>query len=147
MEKEAKITCVALNYQENKLRFEIGFAFWTSWNMPMTTMMRHDNVEMVNYEDMRVNYDDEPHRNFSDVELQSMHGHVPIEPAMDNQIKAHGSKKSAEKRDVVSGCRHVQVERCFMFSWWALMLYRVHECDMSNFNFYVDQNSMRDYDA
>ena len=66
---------------------------------------------------------------------------------MDNQIKAYGSKKSSEKSDVVGGHRHVQVERCFMFSWWALMLYRVHECDMSNFDFYVDKNGKHDYDA
>ena len=147
MEKEAKTIDVALNYQENNLSFEIGFAFWTSWNTSMTTMMRHDDVEKVNYEDVRVNHDDGPCRNFSDIESRSIFGCMPIEPAMDDQIKAHGSKKNSEKRDVVGGCRHVQVERCFMFSWWALTLCRVHEYNVSNFDFYVDKNVKHDHDV
>ena len=66
---------------------------------------------------------------------------------MCNQIKAFGSKESSEKSDGVGERRHVQVERSFMFSWWVLILYRVHECDMSNFNFHVDKNGKHDCDA
>ena len=104
----------------------------------MSTLMRHNNVENVNYEDIRVSYDDGPYRNFGTKELTVIFGYVPIEPSMDIQIKAFGSKKAAENSDVVGGYRHTQVERCFIFSWWTLALYRVHTEGENTFNFHVD---------
>ena len=32
------------------------------------------------------------------------------------------------------------------FHWCMFILYRVHECDMSDFNFYVDENGKHNYD-
>ena len=96
---------------------------------------------------MRVTHDDGPYHTFSDVQLRTIFGYVPIEPAMDNQITAFRSKKISEKSDAVSGHKHAQVERCFMFSWWVLFLYRFHDCNMSNFNVYVDENGKHNYDT
>ena len=59
--------------------------------------MRHDNVEKVCYEDLRVSHDDGPHRNFCAKELEQIFRYVPFEPAMDNQIKAHGTKKNLKR--------------------------------------------------
>ena len=64
---------------------------------------------------MRVTHNDGLHRNFSEVELHNIFGYVPIEQAMDNQIKAFGSNKSSEKIDVMGRHRHAQAERYFFF--------------------------------
>ena len=72
----------------------------------MATLMRHDNIERVCYDDIRTSQDDGAHRNFRKLELRNMFGYVPIEPTMDNQIKTFGSKKAPEKNDVVVGYRH-----------------------------------------
>ena len=65
---------------------------------------------------MRVIHDDGPYSNFSDVESHTIFGYIPIEPVIDNHIKAFGSNKISEKSDTVDGCRHVQVEICFTLS-------------------------------
>ena len=140
IEKEDVLLQTACNYQAHGISFEMSFAFTVSWNISMTSLLRHDNVDKVCYEDLRMSHDDGPHRNFSNVELRKIFGEIPVSPSMDNQMQAFCSKKTSEKNDVVGGHRHKQVDRCYVFSWWSLILYRVHECDMSNFNFYVDSN-------
>ena len=76
--------------------------------------------------------------NFGTKELTDIFGHVPIEPSMGIKIKAFGSKKASENSNVVGGYRHILVERCFVFSWWTLILYRVHTEGENTFNFHVD---------
>ena len=147
IEKEDMLLHKGHSYQRYGISFEHVFAFTTSWNIIMVTLMRHDNVERVCYEDIMMSHDDGPYRNFSKLELRNIFGYVPIEPAMDNQIKAFGSKKASEKNDVVGGHRHKQVDRCYVFSWWCLILHRMHGCDVSNFNFYVDHNGDYHCDA
>ena len=59
---------------------------------------------------------------------------------MDIQIKAFDSKKASENSDVVGGYRHMQVDRCFIFSWWMLTLHRVNEEGENDFNFHVEED-------
>ena len=76
-----------------------------------------------------------------------MFGYVPYEPAMDNQIKAHGTKKNSENSDVVGGHRHKQFDRCFIFSWSLLLLCCIHEINNGTFNFYENKDSKCIWDA
>lgn len=72
---------------------------------------------------------------------------MPYEPAFDNQIKAHGTKKNSENSDVVGGYCHKQVDRCFVFSWSLLLLHRFHECDSRTFDFYLNKDGKCTCDA
>ena len=43
------------------MTFEHNFAFKTNWNISMSTLVRHDNVEKAKHEDLMVSFDDGPH--------------------------------------------------------------------------------------
>ena len=65
---------------------------------------------------------------------------APLEPSMDVQMKAFGSKKTFEISDTTDDRRHTQVERCFLISWWKLVLQRTHDMDCSTFNLCADED-------
>ena len=120
--------------------FEASFYFTTSWNISISILLRHDNIEKVYCKDLRMSHDDGLYWNFSPMELNEIFGYVLYEPSMDNQIKAHGTKKNSENSDIVGTYRHKQIDRCFIFSWLLLILYRIHEIENKNFNFYNNKD-------
>ena len=117
VEKEDMLLDAAYNYHDHRLSFEHSFAFTCNWNISMSSLMRHDNVEKACYEDLRASHDDGPYRYFTETELTDVFGCVSIEPAMDSKISAFGSKKASENSDVVGSYCHTQVNRCAIFAW------------------------------
>lgn len=70
IEKENMLLHTACNYQQHGISFECSFCFTTSWNISISTLTRHDNIEKVCCEDSRVSHDDGPYRNFCTMELE-----------------------------------------------------------------------------